>query len=471
MADLFTYLQRNEEQFRKARVASLYSDFRLLRITNPDGYAANIAAWETALAHAVEAGRVPGGHDILSLGTGPELLRALETKEWGRPLALGAVIDEAIAQGHMVPLETFLRSPKSIYERSWTINPFSLLSWGLQQLGLAKARSEHDSLRVGQFVIIRNLEAASRNVLDSLESRERRADRIFPLKMFRKLATESLGLATGLTNRDLSILLVHLSRDKKQIAYNAQVVKFRSARDENLSISTIDTSIASLKSLIMDLNLQVDSLSTKVDDFSGKARIAVAQKNRVSALSNLRSRRLHEGLLESRSATLSQLEDLYVKIEEAADQVETVRVMQESSKALRGIYAELGGLDTVEDVIEGLRNEMIKVDEINSIIGQAEQNSTLMDEDAIDDELVTLEKEQSVRFEQQEALKVKERLEAIRTSTSSERLYGPDHDTLSLREKPDRETQRPELEVNLEVSDESTVGLDKTPHNQIRVAE
>ena len=70
----------------------MYSDFRLQRVTNPDGYAANIVAWETALAHAVEAGKVPGSHDILSLESGPELLRALETKEWGRPLALGAVI-------------------------------------------------------------------------------------------------------------------------------------------------------------------------------------------------------------------------------------------------------------------------------------------------------------------------------------------------------------------------------------------
>lgn len=221
----------------------------------------------------------------------------------------------------------------------------------------------------------------------------------------------------------------------------------------------------------MDLNLQVVSLSTKIDDFSRKARNAVAQKNRVSALSNLRSRKLHEGLLESRSATLSQLEDLYVKIEDAAGQVEIVRVMQESSKALRGIYAELGGLDTVEDVIEGLRSEMLKVDEINSIIGQAEQNSTLMDEDIIDDELVTLEKEQSVKTERQEALKVKERLEAIRTSASSDRLSGPNHDTLSLLERPDGKLQRPASETNLEASDESIVGLGEIPLNQMRIAE
>ena len=43
------------------------------------------------------------------------------------------------------------------------------------------------------------------------------------MKMFRKQVAESLGLATGLTDSDLSTLLVYLSRDKKQIAYNDQV--------------------------------------------------------------------------------------------------------------------------------------------------------------------------------------------------------------------------------------------------------
>ena len=200
----------------------------------------------------------------------------------------------------------------------------------------------------------------------------------------------------------------------------------------------------------MDLNLQVDSLSTKMNDLSRKARLAVAQKNRMSALANLRSRKLHEGLLESRSATLSQLEDLYIKIEEAADQVEIVRVLQESSNVLRGINAETGGLNQVEDVIEGLRTEIIKVDEINSVVSQAEKDSTLVDEGAIDDELESLDKEQSARIGQQEALQVTQRLETIRTPTSSEVLSEQDHGTLASNERPERTSQRPASGIDLE---------------------
>ena len=79
----------------RARIASLYSDFQVQRTTNPDGYAANVAAWENALKDAVGAGIIAtddGEHNIFSLRTGEDLLRALETRDWGRPLALGTVV-------------------------------------------------------------------------------------------------------------------------------------------------------------------------------------------------------------------------------------------------------------------------------------------------------------------------------------------------------------------------------------------
>lgn len=74
---------------------SLYSDFKVQQHTNPDGYTANVAAWEEALQKAARAGLLYGpsdAHDTLSLMTGEGLLQSLETKEWGRPLALDAVI-------------------------------------------------------------------------------------------------------------------------------------------------------------------------------------------------------------------------------------------------------------------------------------------------------------------------------------------------------------------------------------------
>ena len=80
---------------RRARLPSLYSDFSPQRNSNPDGFAANTNAWIDALTKAARAGLLSSSgadRDILLLKTGENLLRCLETKEWGRPLALKTVI-------------------------------------------------------------------------------------------------------------------------------------------------------------------------------------------------------------------------------------------------------------------------------------------------------------------------------------------------------------------------------------------
>ena len=110
MGELLPFIQENVEQFRKsvlyqrnmnlsnnaarARLPSLYSDFTLQRHINPDGFDANVAAWEEALQKSAAAGLIPtlgDAHDTLSVRIGEDLLRSLESKEWGRPLGLDTV--------------------------------------------------------------------------------------------------------------------------------------------------------------------------------------------------------------------------------------------------------------------------------------------------------------------------------------------------------------------------------------------
>lgn len=112
----------NESNRSRNRLPSLYSDFTLQKRTNPDGYAVNVAAWEQALNHAARRGytssrgvrrrsgslsvsasstakQSTGNNnpslrkktDHLVLRTDESLLRDLESPEWGRPVALGAV--------------------------------------------------------------------------------------------------------------------------------------------------------------------------------------------------------------------------------------------------------------------------------------------------------------------------------------------------------------------------------------------
>ena len=143
----------------RARLASLYSDFRYQRSANPDGYEANASTWLRALASAVRAEVIPSqSNDRLVLHTGDELASALQTPEFGRPLALGAVLGDAVKRKELLPMREFLDAQQSIYARSWALSPWQIVNWGLQQLGVVGGATMDDGLVKADLVVMANVE-------------------------------------------------------------------------------------------------------------------------------------------------------------------------------------------------------------------------------------------------------------------------------------------------------------------------
>ncbi|CRK19460.1 hypothetical protein BN1723_011884 [Verticillium longisporum] len=123
MGDLADYLTSNDPSFRKARLPALYSDFRSQRTLNPDGYTANLSAWRAALARLAWDAQLP---DPATSTTPPRLLLTvddslpahLQSRQFGRPLALGTVVREALDDGDLVPVPDFLARKESIYAKT-----------------------------------------------------------------------------------------------------------------------------------------------------------------------------------------------------------------------------------------------------------------------------------------------------------------------------------------------------------------
>lgn len=155
------------------------------------------------------------------------------------------------------------------------------------------------------------------------------------------------------------------------------------------------------------ISKQVTDLESKIADLTASAKTALANKNRISALSAIRSKKMVEHNLSQRLNTLAQLEEVYSKIEQAAGQVEIVQVMEASTGVLRGLHAQIGGAERVEDVVEELREEMNKVDEVGGIINEA---GPVIDEGEIDDELEALEKSDREAKEEKDAEETQKRL-------------------------------------------------------------
>lgn len=401
----------------RARLPALYSDFRPQRTLNPDGYQANISAWRRALAAIARSGLAPASKsstqpNLLVLDCDERLVRALESKQFGRPLALGAVFAEALGAKEILPLGEFLSQKQSVYYKPWAIaSPWALAAWTLRQLGVADMLQawRGDKVPTGQFVILANLEGAAREFADKTGGLSSRFERTFSKTQFGKVFGDQLveeGKTMSAT--DVDVLLRFLSRDKDLVLYDGKTVKIRASDDSEGSVSEEDASIAQLKELLSYLTHQTSVLSKRVDELADTAKQAVAKKNRVAALAALKSKKLAESTLAARFNTLSQLEETANKIQQAADNVALVRVMESSGEALRRLNAAVGGAEGVEGVVERLRGQMETADEVNVILADAESaGGVVVDEGEIDDELAAIEREEREK-EEAERKKVEE---------------------------------------------------------------
>jgi charged multivesicular body protein 7 len=362
--------------------------------------------------------------DVLLLNVNEDLLRALETKEWGRPLALGTVVRDAIAKKEMMPVQEFMASRESIYHKPWIIKPWDIVSWGLKQLGLAGGQDGEDQLPVGRLVILANVQSAAKELARRATGQTTRTDRIFSKKLFYETFSDTLGAQNQMTEADMDVLLKFMARDKGILAYDGQTIKLKGITETDaLKITSEDSTIASLKTLIADLQLQVDSLSQRAEKLSSTARDAISRKNRTSALAALRSKKLVETSLLRQSATLGQLEEVYAKIGQAADNVELVRIMEGSTGVLRSLNAQVGGAERVDDVVFELKEQMTQVEEIGNTLTEVGQGIPA-DEDEIDGELEAMEREDRDKKEEAKRLgkEERERQEVAETKRKLERL-------------------------------------------------
>ncbi|KAH7241173.1 Snf7-domain-containing protein [Fusarium redolens] len=441
MGELADYLIHNDPSFSRSRLAARYSDFRSQRSLNPDGYQANISAWRQALSDLVAKGKIShrgSSPDHFVLKLDDSLLRSLEYKEFGQPLALGTVVREATAGRDFIPLQDFEKSQQSIYQRSWAGLPWSVMSWTLRQLGVVDPARGDDKLPTGQYVIVKNMEAAAKELGDLMAEKVSRFDRVFSRAQFQKAFSAALVQGQHLTDSDLDVLLKFLSRDKEVIEYDGKTIRIKGSGEQG-GITKEDAAIASLKELTESLKHQADLLNTRIDELSQTAKDAVTKKNRVAALAALKSKKIAETSLATRYATLNQLEEVSAKLEQAADNVQLVNVMEASSGALASLNAQVGGAERVDAVMDRLREQSSATDEVSAIL--AESTGEVIDETALDDELEAMEaqerekEEEKTKSKEAEEQKARDEQEAAEAQKKLDELPDVPADGEEIRQK------------------------------------
>ncbi|KAH6614179.1 Snf7-domain-containing protein [Boeremia exigua] len=411
MSELLDFVLQHEEAFKNQhRLASLYADFRQQLEINPDGYHANIAAWTKALADAARAGVIPSQgttRDLLNIRTADDLARALQHPQYGKPTCLPAVFHEAVQKKEMMPLKDFMGSNASIYKTSWVPTPWSALQWSLRTVGVLGKAAPPDKLAVRNYVVLKNIEVAGDEILKKMKEHTSTADRVLSRRNFLERFSHTLNPAAPLTNNDLNIMLVYLARDKQAISYDAQTIKFKPEHETQvLPITEEDAAIAGLRDTLANINAQIPPLMEKIASADAAAREAVAAKQMVRAKAALRSKKLAETALAQRSDVALQLEGVYSRLQQAADQVEIVEAMRAGAAALKGLNEKVGGAEGVQGVVDAVNEQMATTEEITNIINETDT----VDEVDIEDEFEALERVEKEKKDREEAAKTAARL-------------------------------------------------------------
>lgn len=148
---------------------------------------------------------------------------------------------------------------------------------------------------------------------------------------------------------------------------------------------------------ILDLKLQRDKLrqyhkriGILTDKETDVARRMLAAGDKKRALLALRRKKYQEQLLAKTDAQLAQLEQLTRSVEFALIQKDVVFGLQQGTRVLKEIHAEMGGIEHVEKLMGESAEAIAYQKEISEMLSDRITNQ---DEDEVEDELAALERE------------------------------------------------------------------------------
>ncbi|PNY29253.1 SNF7 family protein [Tolypocladium capitatum] len=148
---------------------------------------------------------------------------------------------------------------------------------------------------------------------------------------------------------------------------------------------------------ILDMKNQRDKLhqyqrriTVLTDRETEIARQMLAQGDRKRALLALRRKKYQQSLLAQTDAQLEQLEKLTSNVEFAQIQKDVVFGLQQGTKVLKEIHAEMGGIEHVEKLMGETADAIAYQKEVSEMLGGRISNQ---DEEEVEDELDALQAE------------------------------------------------------------------------------
>ncbi|KAI0465240.1 hypothetical protein LJB42_000465 [Komagataella kurtzmanii] len=377
--------------FTEQRLDSLYSDLGLLREQNEIGYEFNLKAWKRLIIHLMDNGYF----DQKIVINGKKLEEKVTIPGYLKP-RLDLVINELYKDRELVRLDDFKNS----------LNGGSLFLPIFQWISNRSFNSGDSNHRLKDidYLDLEQLKKYTENVASLLEKhRDHYTDRV--------VHKDSLvqRFSHKLCKEDFELILLFLSKEKKLLQIEGEVVKFG-----DTPIDESDIAIVSLKKSADQMETELNYLNERLEVTTTNVKTYLKNGNKIMAKSCLKIKKLVELNIERTSSNFYKVSELLNSINHAKNNLAVVNTLESSHSILKQLNGEVGELDHVHELMEAISNETAKVDQVSELLGEASNDVD------IDDEYEKLLKEQTEK-DNLEDERLTERLKNLKTSESQEK--------------------------------------------------
>lgn len=371
-----------EYKFQESRIPSLYKDFRVLKNLNYDGFLANQKEWEKYL----EKNCIK---DKLVIEFNNQFLQTIKDESYGVAKSVDVAIDNLVENGTLVPWDRYIQGGP---DKSSLVSWFKILFIGTDTPTFSSRMndSKESYLKDVLFVCINNLRRSYEDVVNpKIEELLKNDDSIVYVR-------EYFESKLDFKHDDIECVMIYLEKYKKHIILSDEYVKLRRVNLENISvddtandsISIIEKDIAQLSFNIWKLEKQVNANEHKLKLYYEKAK-DITLSRKVRRL-NLKNRYRLEEYIETLMNHLNKLEEIENEIRKALINKSFIDSLEYSKTVMEKVSKEMKKIDEVEELIDAIREEKLKNEQITIALGNVGDK---IEEDSIDEELDQIEKE------------------------------------------------------------------------------
>lgn len=385
------YLKSHPDLGDERRRSLRWASFRDQRSYDQEDWDKRMTFWKKILWDASEKGLL--GENLLSIEA--DHLDEKFSYRGMMPLGIPVVLKTMEAERELVKIEKFQGNNTTWI--SWGVNTFVAkpLWWGISMTGLWKP----DTNPKGLYVLYARLKKVADSIYDSHQAvRNSLVENIMDIDEFYDQYSGAVYERQKLSRRDIQLVISQLQKEKKIVvrhALHTTLIRFLTPKKISAgvaSFSDTDQGIYSLKKLFANLQNQIQDLEQREAGFTSSASQQLQNKNRERALIFLKKRKIIRAEIQKREAILSNVEEMLFKIRSAETNALALDAYEVGKATLVEASKKLN-IDSIDNVVDDVRDLFVQGDEIDVAIAQ-DFNANKFDDEELERELEAVAREE-----------------------------------------------------------------------------